>query len=937
MGVIRAGGLASGLDTNAIIDELVKTAKEPVTRLENQLHLKELEKAVYNSVNDQLSDLRTALLNLRLESVFKAKSITSSNSYAASATATNDAKVGSHVVEVLQTAQKAYMSSRYTNAVLNIAGGGVTGFDATYRLPAVLDQLEGTHTTNITANAASGTVINVGGIPTTVSTAITLFEPHEPTTYNKYSGAGIVDAAVVDHNGSIVSTPSAGEDIVLTVNVNGAVITLDNINVNVSGSTITISDGVGPDIKNISSDGVQTGTNDINTLMSLMERAVNRQLNSKLGTDTIQYMTFRADFEASTTGAWAWRVAAYDVSTENISLVSATGSGAALFGVDTGFTVDATSNIVKYHIADSDAKLQALLSGYSSGVIYGVKTNMASLSSGLFQIVQDASMNVRTANKTSLLGAVAGTAINGAAALSSGSSGLSYSNPSAIAGVFTINGVKITIDSADRSINEIMAIVNSSGAGVTMQLDASSNRFLLTSNETGGTTIATGATGDTSKFFEIFKISKGYGATEYAGNTAGNIDVNTAIAEAPFTTMIASGIFSINGVPIYVNAAADTVNDVIRKVNNSGAGVTLSYDANQDKFFITSKDANKIIFGSTTDTTNILEAFGLTYDARSSITQGFAGKDAIIKVDGQTYRRSDNEIKDIIEGVALKITSAGTTVLDISSDTSKAVDAIAAFVKIYNNMLSTLKPDSISEDDREDKMTALTEDDKKDMSENDIKDYNEEYDKLHTQDIILKSREIKDLLKSLRSNALGIFINTESAFKSLRDTGISVVGEGDYTLTQYGFLISDSNDLTEIITAIENNEELMENLRNKADDLYLFFAQTKEESYVDSAGVTQTRTLYKGWTRNYEEIIRNYQDVTGAIGVKVRVDSAIESDMERIKHQIEVKQKRAEDYLELLWRQFSAMETRVAAINSQSTYIEQLAASAIKSNSSSKS
>jgi flagellar hook-associated protein 2 len=940
MGVIRAGGLASGLDTNTIIDELVKTAKEPVTRLESKLHLKELEKAVYKNVNEQLDDLRTALFNLRLESVFKSKNIQSSSPYVASATATNDAKVGSHVVEVLQTAQKAYMSSRYTSTHLNIAGGGVTGLDTTYRYPYVLDQLEGTHTTSITKNTSSGVSIN-DGTPKTLSTAVTLFEPHESSSYKKYSAVKEVNQSVVDYNGMIVSTPASGETLKVTVNIDGVDVTLDELTITVddSAGTIKVTDGSWIDLTTYNANPLQNGSNDINSLMSLMEQAVNKQLNAKLGTDTVQYFTFRADFEynpSTSPASWNWRLAAYNISTENISLVSTTGSGAAYFGVDSGFTTETVTSITKYHVAEDDAKLQALLSGYSSGVIYGVRTNFSSLQDGLFQIVQDASMNVRTPTKTSLLGAVAGTDIyiNSNKPLSGGASGLSHSNLAGIAGTFTINGVKITIDSADRSVNEIMAIVNSSGAGVIMQLDAASNRFLLTSNETGPTTIATGATGDTSRFFDIFKVSVGYGATEYPGNTAGNVDKDTVLSQAPFTNKIASGVFSINGVPIYVNAETDTINDLVRKVNNSGAGVTLSYDSVRDKFLITSKDANRIVFGGYIDTSNILEVMGFTYDTFQPITQGTAGSDAVVKIDGQTYRRSDNEIKDVIEGVTIKIASAGTTVLDISSDTSKAVEAIAAFVKIYNSMIDSLKLEAISEEDRNDKMNYLTEDDKAEMSDEDIKKYMEDYDELHKRDIILRSREIKDLMKNLRTNALGIFVNTESRFRSLRDVGVNVVGEGDYTLTQYGFLISESTELSDIITAIENNTELMANLRSYADDLYLFFAQSKEESYLDSAGATKTRTLYKGWTRNYEELVRNYQDVQGAIGVKVRTDSAIEKDMQRIKKEIEVRQRRAEDYLELLWRQFSAMETKVAAINSQSDAIAQIAANALNKNNS---
>ena len=48
----------------------------------------------------------------------------------------------------------------------------------------------------------------------------------------------------------------------------------------------------------------------------------------------------------------------------------------------------------------------------------------------------------------------------------------------------------------------------------------------------------------------------------------------------------ADGTFSINGVEIAIDASEDTMQDLISRVNESDAGVTLSYNASDDQFII---------------------------------------------------------------------------------------------------------------------------------------------------------------------------------------------------------------------------------------------------------------------------------------------------------------------------------------------------------------
>ncbi|WP_421571171.1 flagellar filament capping protein FliD [Stenotrophomonas sp. PD6] len=92
---------------------------------------------------------------------------------------------------------------------------------------------------------------------------------------------------------------------------------------------------------------------------------------------------------------------------------------------------------------------------------------------------------------------------------------------------------------------------------------------------------------------------------------------------------------------------------------------------------------------------------GLTYDgtAGSGMTQAVEPKDAVVVVDGFTRTSSTNTISDIVPGVNLTLTKAGTEAgktqtLTITRDNTAVKTDMAAFVAAYNAMNSALKSTS---------------------------------------------------------------------------------------------------------------------------------------------------------------------------------------------------------------------------------------------------
>jgi flagellar capping protein FliD len=177
---------------------------------------------------------------------------------------------------------------------------------------------------------------------------------------------------------------------------------------------------------------------------------------------------------------------------------------------------------------------------------------------------------------------------------------------------------------------------------------------------------------------------------------------------------------------------------------------------------------------------------------------------------------------------------------------------------------------------------------------------------------------------------MDIIPNNASMFNSLQQLGFVIAGDGDITITRKGLLMIDSTDLDEIKQAIRDNSTIMGNLINNSDDVHMFFSQTRE---IDDPNDTSTPRrqirVEDSWTRRYERMLSSFTDIEGAIGSRVRVDSALDRQLRNINREIERQTLRAESYLEMLWRQFTHMETRVNAINNQSQYIMALAQQAM--------
>lgn len=102
---IRISGMASGMDTEKIIKDLMKAQREPVNRLQRSKYLVEWKRDAYREMNTLFADLQNSLKNLRMSSSFGKKIASSENDSIVAATSKGTPSLSSYTVEVKELAK----------------------------------------------------------------------------------------------------------------------------------------------------------------------------------------------------------------------------------------------------------------------------------------------------------------------------------------------------------------------------------------------------------------------------------------------------------------------------------------------------------------------------------------------------------------------------------------------------------------------------------------------------------------------------------------------------------------------------------------------------------------------------------------------------------------------------------------------------------------
>ena len=132
---IRLSGINSGLDTDAIVQELVSAYSLKTEKYEKAQTKLTWKQDVWKSLNTKIYGLYTNLSNLRLSSAYNLRKVSVSDNTKATVTASAEAVTGTQKLNILQTAQSGYITGgqldKGVTAETKLSELGYTGGDST--------------------------------------------------------------------------------------------------------------------------------------------------------------------------------------------------------------------------------------------------------------------------------------------------------------------------------------------------------------------------------------------------------------------------------------------------------------------------------------------------------------------------------------------------------------------------------------------------------------------------------------------------------------------------------------------------------------------------------------------------------------------------------------------------------------------------------------
>lgn len=396
----------------------------------------------------------------------------------------------------------------------------------------------------------------------------------------------------------------------------------------------------------------------------------------------------------------------------------------------------------------------------------------------------------------------------------------------------------------------------------------------------------------------------------------------------------------INGVKIGEYSVDTTLGTIMNDINkNEKAGVKVSYSTTSNQFVFTSThggSGGRIEIGN--DGANLAaKLFGaVEYDGQGNIAK-VRGQD-VANYQGNEFsviQGQDAQMEAYVNGVKTTLTS-GTNTFDIDGfkvtangtfeatnaservtfdkkvDADKIVDAVKSFVEDYNKVLAEINKQYSTQPDHKNTYKPLTDDQKADMTEKQI----EEYETKAKQGLLFGDNDLGNLSNALRfvfsnSNldAIGVSVST-----SYSDRGRITLDETKLRSA----LASDPDAVAEAFTApleqkqVTNSDGSTSWVDDTSSGGAISRLKVRLDKYAATTGATKGILIEKAGSQySPTALLQNM--------MQDRIDSY--DDV------IDTLTDRLNDKIDFYTSKFSKLETLIAQMNSQSSYLSSLGGS----------
>ncbi|MBT2657811.1 flagellar filament capping protein FliD [Bacillus sp. ISL-18] len=291
---------------------------------------------------------------------------------------------------------------------------------------------------------------------------------------------------------------------------------------------------------------------------------------------------------------------------------------------------------------------------------------------------------------------------------------------------------------------------------------------------------------------------------------------------------------------------------------------------------------------------------------QGTFTDGLDAVPGSVVINGTKINISTNTFT--FDGVQINlkanITNTDPVAINTVSDTDKVFDKIKTFVDKYNELITDLNS-KLSETKYHD-YPPLTDDQKKDMKDEDIKLWEDKA----KSGLLANDPTIRQFLTQIRSSLSEAVGGANSSFDSLAEIGIT-------TSTYY----KDNGKLT------LDEAKLKSLLNSNLADVQALFSKKYDTKIASDTTVTST-TKYKNsgfGVRLYDRINDSLSKLTTIAGTAgtISLTSNLAKEATSLNERISSMQDRLDTQEQSLWTKFNAMESALQKLNTQSSWLTQ--------------
>lgn len=482
---------------------------------------------------------------------------------------------------------------------------------------------------------------------------------------------------------------------------------------------------------------------------------------------------------------------------------------------------------------------------------------------------------------------------------------------------FNVGATNVKIDIAaikdkygdNASIDNLLTEINDKISDTGVTVDFKDGQFAFTNNSDSVVTIT--ANNDIASGLglsaEGTEIAAAPADGEEANNTLTSISAyNKVVADTATNVTASTRLTDMDGISegakITVNGKEITIdrNMTLKSLASEMAktGINASYDETQGRFYLSSKVTGSDGKFEIEASDEVKKALGLDVDENSDGKDGRGGftkaEDSVVEYNGVTYTNSSNNFT--INGLTFDVTSKGEEMsFTVDNDVDGIYNKVKDFVKEYNSLIKEMNDAYNAESSRG--YEPLTSEEKDAMTDEDVKNWE---DKIKGS---LLRRD--DTLSNLTSNMRTI-LNKSVEYTNPDGTTTR------YSLASFG------------INTGSWSEKGQLHIDGDADDSTVSGNDDKLRAAIAANPDAVAKTLSALGTEMYEFLMKAQKKTETSSSQTFYNDVTLDADIKSQKDNVTKMQEKMQAEEDKYYKQFSAMETAMAKLQSQQSYLSGL-------------